>query len=86
MTLAELHKELRRIGIPEEDYYIHGLFGSTDDHDKLALSIRSSINGNEYLIYFKERGKSSLLRNFNSEDEACKYMLEKLTFNRGLTT
>ena len=88
MTLQQLHTELTKLKISEETYYLHGLYGSTEDSDKLALTIKRGKYFIEYEIYFKERGEISSLKTFSSEDEACKYFLEKiiyeLTFTNGL--
>jgi hypothetical protein len=77
MTLQQLHTELTKLKISEESYYLHGLYGSTDDNDKLALTIKRGKYFNEYEVYFKERGQINSLRTFSSEEEACKYFLDK---------
>ena len=77
MTLQQLYTELAKLKIPEESYYLHGLYGSTDDNDKLALTIKRGKYFNEYEFYFKERGHINSLRTFSSEEEACKYFLDK---------
>ena len=40
MTLAELHTKLKSNGIGEDQYFLHGLFGSTDDKDKTDLNMK----------------------------------------------
>ena len=40
MTLAELHNKLKELEIPENTYYLNGIYGSSDDNDKIALTIR----------------------------------------------
>lgn len=35
MTLAELHTKLKSKGINEDQYFLHGLFGSANDNDKI---------------------------------------------------
>lgn len=76
MKLNELHKKLIELNLAEE-YYLHGLFGSTDDNDKLSLVIKMGIKTAEYEIYFKERGFKTTLKIFYSEEEACEYFLKQ---------
>ncbi len=78
MTLEDLFKKLTDIGVPEDKYYLHGLFGSTDDNQKLGLRIFKVNDRIKYQIYFKERGEVSWTRDFDSEDEACRDMFQKL--------
>lgn len=78
MTLEDLHKKLTDIGIADDKYYLHGLFGSTDDNEKLGLKIFKDNNRIKFQVYFKERGQVSSTSDFDTEDEACKYMLQKL--------
>lgn len=86
MTLSELHTKLKNNGISEDHYFLHGLFGSTDDNEKIALSIKKGKYNIEYETYFKERGEKHSIRTFNTEDEACEYIYKKLideqTFTR----
>jgi hypothetical protein len=44
MTLKELNIKLKGIGVSEDDYYLHGLSGSTNDDEKLALIIKREIH------------------------------------------
>ncbi len=78
MKIEELHNELKRLQIHEDRYYLHGLFGSTNDDDKLSLVIKKGKDAIEYEVYYCERGENHSIRNFTSEDEACKYILKKL--------
>jgi hypothetical protein len=78
MTLEELHNKLTDTGITADKYYLHGLFGSTDDNEKLGLRIFKDNNRIKYQVYFKERGEVSSTSDFDTEDEACKYMFKKL--------
>lgn len=78
MTLAELYRKLKELGISEDRYYLHGLFGSTDDDNSLSLSIRKGNHTIEYEVYYKENGEKHSIRIFTSEEEACDYIYEKL--------
>lgn len=60
MTLQDLHIKLKELGVPENRYYLHGLYGSTSDDDKLALTIKEGVYTVEYETYYKERGKNIL--------------------------
>lgn len=78
MTLQELHIKLKELGVSEDRYYLHGLYGSTNDEDKLSLTIKKGIYTLEYEIYYKERGGKHSVRIFTSEDEACQYVYKQL--------
>jgi hypothetical protein len=78
MTLKELYKKLTDSGITDSQYYLHGLYGSTDDNERLGLQIFKQNNRINYQVFFKERGQVTSAWDFNSEDEACKFMFEKL--------
>lgn len=39
MTIAKLYLQLKEIGLDDNDIYLHGLHGSTDDNKKLSLTI-----------------------------------------------
>ena len=86
MTLLELHTKLKNNGINDDHYFLHGLYGSTDDNEKLALTIKKGKFTIEYETYFKERGEKHSIRTFYSEKEACEYIYKKLidkqTYNR----
>jgi hypothetical protein len=78
MTLNELHNKLKEKGISEDQYFLHGLFGSKDDNDKIGLTIRKGQYGIEYETYYKERGEKQSSRIFRTENEACEYIYKKL--------
>jgi hypothetical protein len=77
MELEELHFKLKELGIPETDYYLHGLYGSTDNNDKVSLTIRRGKYGLEYEVYFKERGSVHSRKIFFNKDEACLYIYQE---------
>ncbi len=78
MTIEQLYNSLTELKIPPDKYYLHGIYGSTDDNDKLALTIKRAKYAIEYEVYFKERGEKSSTRTFLSEDEACDYLFKKI--------
>lgn len=78
MTIEELHTKLIELGIPSNSYYLHGLYGSTDDNEKIALTIKRGKYTIEYETYFKERGQKHSIRTFVNEDKATNWILKKL--------
>jgi hypothetical protein len=78
MTIAELYNDLVQLGIPEDRYYLHGLYGSTSDDEKLALIVKMIRDTVEYKVYYKEKGEKHSVRVFLTEDDACQYMYKKL--------
>lgn len=79
MTISELHNALRDFGIPGEEYYLHGLYGSADDNDKLSMTIKKKKHTIEYEVYFRERGEKHSSRTFTEEHESCAYFFKRLT-------
>ena len=78
MTISELHNRLKESRINDDQYFLHGLFGSKDDNDKIALTIRKGQYVIEYETYYKERGEKHSIRIFTTEHEACEYIYRKL--------
>jgi hypothetical protein len=78
MTISELHKKLKEKGIPDSRYFLHGLYVSTDDNDKISLNIKKGSYNIVYEVYFKEKGEKHSSVIFNSEDKACEYLYKKL--------
>ena len=78
MTLEQLHNRLYELKIPTDWYYLHGLYGSTDDNDKIALIIKKGNHEIEYETYYKEKGEKHSVRIFNNENEVCEWILKKL--------
>jgi hypothetical protein len=56
MELEELHFKLKELGIPETDYYLHGLYLEQMIVTRCALTILKGKYGLEYEVYFKEKG------------------------------
>ncbi|MCB9174916.1 MAG: hypothetical protein H6589_09930 [Flavobacteriales bacterium] len=78
MTIEELNSELNKLGVSDDRYYLHGLFGSTDDNDKIALTVKKGNYMIEYEVYYRERGEKHSTRTFTTETEACEYVLHKI--------
>jgi len=78
MTIEALHTKLVELEIPEGRYYLHGLYGSPDDNDKIALTIKKGKYSIVYETYFKERGEKHSVRTFTNEDEVSSWLLKKL--------
>jgi hypothetical protein len=81
MTIEELNSKLKEIGVSEDRYFLHGLFGSTDDNNKIALTIKKGQYKYEHEVYYKERGVKHSSRTFITETEACEYVLYKFKKN-----
>jgi len=79
MTIAELHSKLKKIKVSENAYYLHGIYGSLDDNDKIALTIRKGKITMEYEVYYKEKGSKQSIKTFINEDEACQYIYRQLS-------
>ena len=84
MKIAELHINLKELGVSEDKYYLHGLYGSTDDSDKLALIMRKGKYTVDYEVYYKEKGEKNPIRIFSTEEDACLYIYERLKENKEL--
>lgn len=78
MTVEELHIELQKRNISDDKYYLQGLYGSTNDEDKIALNIKMGKYVAEYEVYYKERGEKHSERTFTAENDACEYILNKI--------
>ena len=78
MTLESLHQKLQSLNVSTDKYYLHGLYGSTDDNDKIALTIKRGKFVIEYFVYYRERGKKHSERIFTNEAEACKHVLSQI--------
>ena len=78
MTIAELHKKLQAIGVHPDNYYLHGLFGSSSDEEKPALSISRGKYFIEYEVYTMSRGQKSSSITFAEESRACDYIFKMI--------
>lgn len=82
MNLGELHKRLQELGIAEDRYYLHGLYGSTNDDNKLSVTVKKGAYTTEYEVYYKERGEKYSVRLFTTEDDTCQYVYKRLKDNK----
>lgn len=65
MTIKELYMKLIELGINEDNFYIQGIYGSTNDDDKCSLIIRKEVNTLVYEVYYKEKGDRNLSKKFS---------------------
>ena len=77
MDIADLYAELKTMAVPDSKIYLHGLYGSTDDNEKLALTVKMGEKRPIWEVYFKERGQINSLRQFDDEHSACEYYLKR---------
>lgn len=86
MNLKQLSNKLTELGVSPDSYYLHGLYGSINDEDKIALCIKRGKYTIEYEVYYRERGEKHSSRIFFDENEACEWIYKKLidqqTINR----
>lgn len=74
MNREELKKALDEAGVHSHYYSLNGLQGGPYDGTSILEK-----EGNKWLVYYFERGRKWDLQYFNTEDEACRYFLQKLT-------
>jgi hypothetical protein len=79
MTVNELHIKLQDLKIAPENYFLHGLYGSSDDDGKLSMIIKRGKYTIEYEVYLRERGEKHSVIVFTDESKACEYFLKKIT-------
>ncbi len=84
MTLKELHRKLKKLGVSTNEYYLHGLYGSPSDNDKPALTIRKGKYTYEYEVYYKERGLKHSSNSFTSEMSLLMDVLDMNVLEGGL--
>lgn len=77
--LEKLYFRLKALGVPEDSYYLQGLYGSTSDNDKLAMMVTKGKYVVEYEMYYKERGQKHIIQIFTDFDIASNYFIEQLT-------
>ncbi len=70
MNRMQLIELLERKGVPNSYYSIKG---AREDRVCLDFSV------GKWKVFYIERGRKDILGEFNSEDEACEFMLDKLT-------
>ena len=69
MNIKELKKALKTAGIPIEHY---NLDGKGRDDERLCLVKE----GSKWVVYYLERGVRTTELFFDSEEEACDYILK----------
>ena len=69
MNTKELKKALKAAGIPAEQY---NLDGKGRDDERLCLVKEDS----KWVVYYLERGARTTEQFFDSEEEACDYILK----------
>ena len=70
MTVAQLEKELKMMGIPKELYSI--MVGGLSN-EKLCI-----VKEDTWQVYYSERGNKSGLKIFETESDACEFFLRKM--------
>lgn len=75
MKKEELRTLLKKMGVPAYNYNLDGK-GRNDE--RLCLEC----NGNEWEIYYSERGVKTTRWKFASEEEACQHLYAMLIGNR----
>lgn len=71
MTVDELRAELDRLGVPRNFYAINGHL-SSDTH------ILERVHTYWQYFYFDEKGSADNYRKFETEADACEYLLQVL--------
>lgn len=71
MNIQQLDKELKKIAVPPR---VYSLTGRQDE--RLCIEPQ----GDRWVVFFVERGKERVLKQFLSESDACDFMLEELRF------
>ncbi len=71
MNIQELKNLLYEKNIPCELYNLDGI-GRKDERFCIELI------GNEWVVYFTERGIRTTEEKFSTEDAACRYLIEQL--------
>lgn len=83
MSIKDLYVKLQELGISEDNYYLHGLFGTHSDEDRISLNIKRGVLTVEYEVYFKERGTVHSTITFTNEGEACQYIFNFFAGSKG---
>lgn len=75
MNKKELEKKLKRTGVPKHYYNLEEK-GRNDERFCLERL------GDKWEVYFAERGAKTTREIFDSEEEACLFLYEKLRYAR----
>ncbi len=73
MNKIELHNLLNEAGVPDELYNLNG-DGRVDE--RFCLTPK----GDQWQVYFLERGIKTTVKTFCTESEACQYIYEQLIY------
>ena len=71
MNIKELQVELEKLGVPR---LVYSLKGSRDE--RLCIELRHE----KWCVFFVERGQERILSEFDDENTACEFMLNKLKY------
>lgn len=71
MKINELRLKLEKLGVPRR---VYSLSGWSDE--RLCLEKRDEV----WDVFFVERGQKRAARTFETEDQACEYMLDELKY------
>ena len=70
MNVEELKKKLRESGISDDSYVLDGRVAM----DQYVLDRE----GDQWIVYYEERGNRNRLQHFATEDQACEHLLKWL--------
>jgi len=71
MKIKELEQKLQEINVPKEVYSI--LKGGLPNEQYCITK-----NGDDWEVYYSERGNKSGLKIFDAEEKACEYFYKKV--------
>jgi hypothetical protein len=71
MNIQQLQNELDRLGVSRRLYSLRGW-----SDEKLCLENRQG----QWHVYFVERGQERPMKVFESEEQACEFMLSELKY------
>jgi hypothetical protein len=71
MTVDELGALFRRNSVPEDIYVLDGGLGAGE-----CYGIEQADGG--WVVYYSERGAKNVLRRVDSEDAACRLMIDSI--------
>ena len=78
MKIEELYNKLKDNNVPDDWFYLHGVYGSSSEDDKICLTIKRGKYFVEFIVYEKERGEVFNKKSFKNESEACVYLFKRL--------
>ena len=77
MNRYQLERKLQDNFVPN---YLYNLYGTGRTDERLCLE---KISDDKWQVYYEERGQKTSVWEFESEDEACRYIWEELKKERG---